>query len=139
MGIRQLHRSFVKAAGRQRVGKQSRETLNKALSRALRDGLLEQSNEIGLAGIKEQILRKAGCSLIVVRPRSSREFVEIPASEIATVMLRLMRRDPALSFRALYRAVLDFYETKRMTANIEQRLRWIDERRDQLAESVELR
>ena len=54
-------------------------------------------------------------------------------------MLRLMRRDPALSFRALYRAVLDFYETKRMTANIEQRLRWIDERRDQLAESVELR
>ena len=60
--------------------------------------------------------------------------MEIPASEVATVMIRLVRGDLALRVQPLYRAVLDFYDTKRMTANIQERLRWIDERRDQLAE-----
>jgi hypothetical protein len=48
-------------------------------------------------------------------------------------MLRLERKDPALREETLCHAVLDFYETKRMTANIDQRLRWIHERRHELA------
>lgn len=138
MSAQQLYRIFVKAAGRQRVGRQSRSALNKAVWRALREGLLEERNEAGQSGLKERILRKAGSPAVVVRPRGTRDFVEIPPSEIATVMTRLQQRDPSLRARALYRSVLDFYETKRMTRNIEQRLQATEERRDELARDTRL-
>jgi very-short-patch-repair endonuclease len=132
MSAERLCRIFVKGAGRHRVGRQSRSVLNKALWRALREGLLEERNETGRSGLKERVLRKAGSPSILVRPRGDRDFVEIPPSEVATVMVRLTRQNPNLRDRELYRAVLEFYETRRMTANIEQRLQWIEERREQL-------
>ncbi len=128
-----LYRTFVKAAGRQRVGRQSRSALNKAVSRALREGLLEERNETEKGGLQERILRKAGARAVLVRPRGNRDFVDVPPSEVATLMVRLQGRNPGLRARALYRAILDFYETRRMTTNIEQRLQWIDERKDQLS------
>lgn len=136
MSAERLYRIFVKGAGRQRVGRQSRSALNKALWRALREGLLEERNETGRSGLKERVLRKAGSPPVLVRPRGDREFVEIPPSEIATVMLRLTRQNPTLRGRELYRVVLDFFEIRRLTPNIEQRLRWIEERRDQLTAST---
>ncbi|MBI2837748.1 MAG: AAA family ATPase [Acidobacteria bacterium] len=128
-----LYRIFVKGAGRQRVGRQSRSALNKAVSRAVREGLIDKRNDAGQPGVECLILRKAGTPSVTVRPRGNREFTEIPPSEVATVILRLREWNPLLLDRALYRAVLDFYETKRMTANIEVRLRWIFERRHELA------
>jgi len=133
MSAERLYRIFVKGAGRHRVGRQSRSVLNKALWRVLGEGLLEERNETGRSGLKERVLRKAGSPPVVVRPRGDRDFVEVPPSEVATVMVRLTLQNPTLRDRELYRAILEFYETRRMTANIEQRLRWIEERRDQLA------
>jgi very-short-patch-repair endonuclease len=133
MSAHQLYRVFVKGAGRQRVGRRSRRALNKAVWKALRDGRLDQRDEIGQTRLEDRILWQAGAPSVVVRPRGNREFVEIPPSEVATVMLRLERRDQSLREENLSRAVLDFYETKRMTANIEQRLRWVHERRQELA------
>lgn len=133
MTAHHLYRIFVKGAGRQRVGRQSRSALNKAVSRALREGLIDQRNDTGQTGVENRILRKAGTPSVIVRPRGNREFTEIPPSEVATVILRLRQWNPLLLDRTLYRAVLDFYETKRMTTNTEQRLRWIFERRHELA------
>lgn len=133
MSAQHVYRIFVKGAGRQRVGRQSRGALNKAVSRALREGLIDQRNDTGQPGVENRILRKAGTPSVIVRPRGNREFTEIPPSEVATVILRLRQWNPLLLDRALYRAVLDFYEIKRMTTNTEQRLRWIFERRHELA------
>ncbi len=127
----QLYRVFVKGAGRQRVGRQSRSALNKAVSMALREGRI---NQLGEGGMGNRTLWRAGAPSVVVRPRGSRDFVEIPASEVATAMLRLERKEPTLRDEMLCRAVLDFYETKRMTSNILQRLKWIHERRKELTQ-----
>lgn len=138
MSVEQLYQIFVKGAGRQRVGRQSRRTLNKAVCKAIREGHVEDLNETGQSGMKGRILRTAASPSVVVRPRGNREFVEIPPSEVTTVMLRLERQDKGLSPEALYRAVLDFYDTKRMTTNIKERLKWIHERRVDLAAAESL-
>ena len=137
MSARLVYRTFVKAAGRKRVGKNLGSTLVEAVSKAIGKGFLEASYEASPLGPEELIVRKADSPVVVVRRRGNREFVEIPMSEVATVMLRLMHRDPGLRGRALYRAVLDFYETQRMTPGIKQRLHWIDKRQRQLTESDE--
>lgn len=49
--------------------------------------------------------------------------MEIPPSELAAVVFRLSRGQPVLRGQELYRAVLDFYSTKHLTNDIEQRLR----------------
>ena len=100
--------------------------------RALADGLVQERNETGKSGLKERVLRRAGSPPVVVRPRGHREFVEIPSSEVATVMLRLEEKNPSLHATDLHRAVLEFYAMKRMTTNIEQRLTWIESQRRQL-------
>lgn len=133
ISVERLCRIFVKGAGRQRVGRQARSTLSKALWRAIREGYLQERNETGQSGLKEHILRKVNSPHVVVRPRGDRELIEVPPSEVATVMCRLEQRAGGLSGPALYRPVLDFYETRRMTTNIQQRLEWIFERRNELS------
>lgn len=124
---------FVRAAGHQRVGRQLRSGLNKAIWKAIRDGLIEERNEAGPSGPKERVLRRANSPSVVVRPRGNRDFLEIPPSEVATVMCRLERQGTAPRVEILGRAVLDFYEIRRMTKNIHARLQWIlDRRRDLL-------
>ena len=139
IGAEQLYGIFVKAAGRHRVGRQSRSALNKAVSKAILDGRLQERNEISQGGFKDRVLCTTGSPSVLVRPRGDREFVEIPASEVAAVMLRLERRDAALSAEALHRVVLEFYDTRRMTTNIQRRLQWVYERRVELAGDAELR
>ncbi len=88
--------------------------------------------EVGESGLKEQILRKRGTRHVVVRPRGQRQLVGIPLSEIATLMLRIQQKTPTMAGEILHRAVLDFYDTKKMTQNIRQRLEWIEKQRDVL-------
>ena len=128
----EAYQHFVKAAGRQRVGKASRSALNRALSKAVRDGQIVARDETGEVGFKERILSLAGTPKVVVRTRGSRDFVKIPPSEVATLMVRLAAQESSLTGQLLHRRVLDFYGTKRMTANIEQRLKWIEQHKDTL-------
>lgn len=69
---------------------------------------------------------------VVVRPAGPRDFSEIPPSEIAAVMRELLSRTPTVEDSDLFRQVLTFYGTRRLTANIEERLRWIRRNRDVL-------
>jgi very-short-patch-repair endonuclease len=125
---------FVRGAGRQRVGRQLRSMLNKGIWKAIRDGFIEERNEASPSGPKERVLRKANSPRVVVRPRGNRDFLEIPPSEVATVMCRLERQGTAPHLEALCRAVLNFYEAKRMTKSVQTRLQWIYERRQDLAD-----
>jgi very-short-patch-repair endonuclease len=123
---------YVKAAGRQRVGKQLKKVLYSALRKALATAVLEGRTEEKDSGLATQIVRAKGVPSVVVRPRGPRRFQEIPPSEIATVMARLEKLGGTGSATDLYRAVLAFYDTRRQTAQIEARLRWVDEHRAQL-------
>ena len=124
-----LFRMFVKAAGRQKVGSRARRPLNKAVRSALAEGLIEERNELETPGYKDRIFRKAGTQAIRVRARGDREFIEIPPSELATVMIRLEQEAASQSIDHLHRRVLYSFNTTRMTQNIQERLAFVYERR----------
>ena len=124
-----LFRWFVKAAGGQRVGGRAHKNLNKAIRSALSKGSIEKRDELGTPGYKDQIFRKAGTPPIKVRTRGEREFMEIPPSEIATVMIRLEQDTASLSVEELHRRVLDSFDTTRLTQNIQERLAYVYEKR----------
>ena len=90
-------------------------------------------DELGTPGYKDQIFREAGSPPVNVRPRRDREFMEIPPSEVANVMKQLEAQLPSLSQDDLYRKVLERFETIRMTRNIQERLTFVHERREELA------
>ena len=124
-------RVYVKAAGRQKLGKLLRSGLNRALSKALRDGLIEHEDGYDPRGYKHRVFRITGSARVRIRPRGGRDFAEIPPSEIATLAKRL---EDSKNFRgeSLYRAILEFYEIRRMTSNIRGKLTWIDSNREKL-------
>ena len=128
-----LHQSFVKAIGGQRVGSRARKNLNKAIRIAITKGSIEKRDELGAPGYKGQILRNAGASPVNVRPRGDREFLEIPPSEVATVMKQLEEATHSLPKDELFRKVLERFDTVRMTRSIEERLNFIQDKRDALA------
>lgn len=128
-----LYRVFVKRAGKSKVGRQVRSTLNKALWKAIRDGSVDERDEAVRDGMKERVVRIAGSSPIVVRGRGNRDFHEIPPSEVATVMTQILQQNAEFDTETLYRRVLDFYEIRRMTVKIKKRLESIHGQREILA------
>ncbi len=126
-----LYTTFVKGAGRQRAGRQARGALNKAIASLERAGEIAVRSELGVAGYRDAVLRPEGTPVAVVRPRGPREFLEIPPSELAVVVKRAGGTDTR-SREALFRSVLDFYDTKRMTEDIQSRLNFVCDQLDSL-------
>lgn len=132
-----VYHIFAKAAGIQRLGLQVRSGLNKALWRALKQGTIGHRIEIQSKSLGDRVLRMPGSPTIVVRPRSDREFDEIPPSEVAMLMARLRQRNAAVAGENLHRAVLSQYEVKRMARNISVRLATIEQRMTELLAAPE--
>jgi hypothetical protein len=99
---------------------------------ALAKDLVEKRDELGTPGYKDQIFRVAGSLHVNVRPRGNREFMEIPPSEVAYVMKQLSEKMPSLAADSLFRQVLDQFDTIRMTRNIQERLDFVHDQRDEL-------
>ncbi|OFV90777.1 MAG: hypothetical protein A3G76_11445 [Acidobacteria bacterium RIFCSPLOWO2_12_FULL_65_11] len=129
MTVQRACQVFVKASGGQRVGKNYRTALHRALHRAERDGYLVTRDELHVRDFDEWIVRLTGAPVAIVRRRGPREFSEIPASELAALMQELSAKEPALTGIELYREVLGFYETRRMTENIAKTLQHVDNNR----------
>ncbi len=132
MTVYRACRLYVKSSGGQRVGKLYRESLHKAVRRASRDERVAIVNESESKDLDDHVVRVLGTPRVVVRPAGPRDFSEIPPSEIAAVMRELLSRTPTVEDSDLFRQVLTFYGTRRLTANIEERLRWIRRNRDVL-------
>ena len=120
------------ASGSQRVTKPARLALRRTIRKGFREGLIAHRNELGNLDFDSLVIRKTNTPSIVVRPRGDREFDEIPPSEIARLMQRMKKNNPLLSGPSLYRQVLVFYETKRMTSKVISRMKWIEEYLTQL-------
>lgn len=132
MTVYRACRLYVKASGGQRVGKLYRESLHNAVRRAVRDRRVLVLNERGTRDFDDHVVRVSGAPRILVRPLGPREFSEVAPSEVAAVIQELSRRSLGLDDRVLFREVLSFYGTRRLTANIEETLRWISENRQEL-------
>ncbi len=113
---------YVKAAGLQRVGRQIRSILNRAVRKAVRQGLLDESNEYGTRDQLNQIVRLAGSPPVVPRMRGGRAFDEIPPAEITALMKWLLEQDPTLNGDRMIQAVMNAYGFERTTSNIRDSL-----------------
>ena len=125
---RRAYQIYARAVGIRRVGGHIRSILNRAVRKALREGLVEQRDELAGRDKMKQILRKAGTPAVFIRTRGDREFSDIPPAEIGAIMKCFLSRDPNLGEDELLQSVLDAYEVKRMTLNIRNMLLRIKDR-----------
>jgi very-short-patch-repair endonuclease len=116
-------RLYVRGAGFGRMGKDLRSALNKAMTQAIQDGVLEKDAEHGSAFFKNNVVRKKGTPSVVIRERGNRDFSEIPVSELAAVMTKLKSEGIDCSGTELYRKVLAIYDSSRLTAKVIERLK----------------
>jgi hypothetical protein len=105
-----------------RVGGQIRSTFNEAISKALRQGLIEGRDEHGNRELYCWIVRKVGTPALVVRKRGGRDFAEILPSELGAVMKYHYRQNTSQNTDQLFQSVLEQYDFGRMTSNIRESL-----------------
>jgi hypothetical protein len=112
---------YAKAADLGRVYSHTHARLENGLKQALKNKSLGVDvDEFG--SFSEAALRLPDQELIVVRQRGDRTLHEIPASEIAEVMLDIRLQHELISKEDLYRAVLKTYGLIRLTKASEERL-----------------
>jgi very-short-patch-repair endonuclease len=117
-----LQTAYVRAAGGQRVTRAAASAINKVISAAVRSGLLVQDNPLNEAGIQPRTYRLPTQPPAVPRVLGPRALGEVPPAELATVMTHHARdlgwSDPEL----IYRATLQTYGRKALTATAVARL-----------------
>ena len=107
------YRSYVHAAGGQRVGREMRRYLDAAARQALRRGVFCEIDD-GLLLPDEKTFYMPGTPPVVVRELGPRQLSDVPRSEVAALIkdLGLDFADPDM----IKRAVLDTYGLIRLTA-----------------------
>lgn len=112
---------YAKAADLGRVYSHTLTRLENGLKQAVKSkSLAVDVDEFG--SFSEEALRLPDQDLIIVRERGTRTLHEIPASEIAELMLDVRLQHELISKEDLYRAVLKTYGLIRLTKASEDRL-----------------
>lgn len=118
MLCRVAYRSYARAAGLS-YGKTLQSQLNKAAALGVRLGVFEQTDENGLPGQVEKVVRVRGAAPVCLRERGPRELTDIPPLELAALMQELQRAEPELSEEGqrenLFRRVLVAHGGERLT------------------------
>lgn len=119
MLVRRAYDVYLKGCGIQRMGKELKRIMNKALTRAIRQGLLITENEVIGSGVVFSIVRTTGSPKIILRKRGPRLFDEIPPSELQVVAKYLDKYYGLESGSDEHlRAVLEHFDLKRLTTNV---------------------
>jgi very-short-patch-repair endonuclease len=120
---------YLRSCGIKRMGHEIRSTLNKALGDAIRAQHLVYENEVPETDLLFSVVRVNGSPPINLRKRGPRSFEEIPPSEIQVIARYLSERHgfPSCSDEHL-RAVLEWFDLKRLTTQVGTTLREILER-----------
>jgi hypothetical protein len=107
---------YVRASGGQRVGKNIRHILDKAVDGAIRRGLLAQ--------VRDRAARQSGKTLylpgtqpVILRRRGDRELKHIPPTEVAAAAQHIVDRDAVITDSEIKRLLLTAYERVRLTTN----------------------
>ena len=112
---------YAQAAGKQRVGREMRSTLNRVMARSFVAGELTRLKD-ALPGVADSTIYVPGTPPVVVRELGPRRLYDVPRSEIATLIKVLAFED--LPIVQLKRVVLDGLGLVRLT---DQASAYIDE------------
>jgi len=110
---------YLRGCGIRRMGGPLKRSMNKALQYAIKKNQVVKEDETNKGGLVYSIVRSTGAPPVLVRDRGSREFEEIPPSELQLVARRLADAqglDPGSD--AHLRAVLEFFDLKRLTVQV---------------------
>jgi very-short-patch-repair endonuclease len=107
----QAYRLYVNASGGGRVGKETRQLLNRAAYQGVRTGRLAQIQD-SVPGQADKTLYVPGQHPVVLRELGGRALTDVPRSEVALLMERL---GTAKDSASLYRSVLSTYGLTRLT------------------------
>jgi hypothetical protein len=101
------------------MGHELKRTMNKALAHAIRQGCVVSEDEAAKRGLLFSVVRAKGSSPIRLRTRGSRAFEEIPPSELQLVAKYLLKRESLVRGSDEHlRAVLEYYDLKRLTTQV---------------------
>lgn len=112
---------YASSLGIGRVGHQIRSTFNRAISSAIRTQKIEQADDYHSHDQLHKVVRLSGSPMIALRSRGNRSLEEIPPSEIAMLMKRILEVEPfnvEVESEKLFRVVLAFYGLVRMTDGV---------------------
>ena len=117
--VKRSYDIYLRGCGIRRMGGELKRTMNQALQRAIRKGWVVLEDESGKGGLVYSVARSTGAPPVLVRDRGPRDFEEIPPSELQLVARRLSE-DEGLEpgSDAHLRAVLDFFDLKRLTVQV---------------------
>ena len=116
---------YLRGCGIRRMGGELKRTMNKALSQAIRQGLVVKQDEWGKGGLIQSIVRLADTPPVVVRERGSRSFDEIPPSELQLVARQLLHNqfgEIEPDTESHFRAVLGEFDLRRLTNPVSEKL-----------------
>ncbi|MCM4083076.1 AAA domain-containing protein [Paractinoplanes hotanensis] len=111
-----LQTAYTRAAGGQRVTRGVASAVNKVISAAVRRGLLLEDNPLGERGVLPRTYRLPGQPATVLRVLGPRDLGEVPPAELAAVMAAHARDLGWETPEAVYRATLQTYGRKALTA-----------------------
>ena len=117
--------TYLRGCGIRRMGGDLKRMMNKALSEAIRKGLIVKQDEWGKGGSIHSIVRLPDTPPVVVRERGSRSFDEIPPSELQLVARQLFQDhngELEPDSEAHLRAVLGAFDLRRLTAPVGAKL-----------------
>ncbi|EYB67853.1 hypothetical protein DEIPH_ctg032orf0104 [Deinococcus phoenicis] len=118
MLCRQAYQTYTRAAG-VNYGKAVQSQLNKAVTKGLRAGIFEQTDEWGTPGQVEKVVRLAGTPAVRLRERGPRDLTDVPPLELAALMHDMLRLEPMLDMdgnpEPLLRRVLVAHGGKQLT------------------------
>ncbi|MEX2649578.1 MAG: DUF4011 domain-containing protein [Alphaproteobacteria bacterium] len=112
-------RTYARACGILRVGKQVRQMLNHSVNRLQRTARIKIDGATDRSGFSEAVLRLPESPEVVLRQRGPRAFEEIPLDELSAHFARAKRLG-GLDDEAANRAVLEGFGLTRMTTRVRE-------------------
>ena len=116
-----LYALYSRAGDLGRIYDHTRRRFTTALAHAKTEGILVVEVE-KFGAHEEKVIRLPAQRPVIVRTRGLRTLHEVPASELAEVMMEIRVGADLISREELFRAVLEEYELKRLTQATESRL-----------------
>jgi very-short-patch-repair endonuclease len=122
---------YLRGCGIKRLGGELKSTMNRALANAVRQGRVVSENEPGKSGLILSTVRSKGTPAVKLRCRGPRTFDEIPPGELQTVGQHLCEAHQMTRGSDEHlRAILEYFDLKRLTTQVGTRLLEILDRRD---------
>jgi very-short-patch-repair endonuclease len=121
-----VYHLYASSIGIGRIGHQIRSTFNRAISAAIRSQKVEQADDCHSRDQLNKVVRLYGAPTESLRSRGNRSLEEIPPSEIAILIKRILESaslNVETEQEKIFRTVLDFYGLVRMTDGVRKILR----------------